>query len=114
MKEIKAYIRPDVLQYTVDRLEESGAKDITVVHVDAVGTMADVAKDAVRLFRKYHKKYSVIAKLELVCPDEQADMLMAIIRDTAHTGKFGDGRVFLGPVERVINIRTGEEGEGAL
>jgi nitrogen regulatory protein PII len=49
-----------------------------------------------------------------VCGDSEAESLIRIILETAHTGKIGDGRILVSNIERLINIRTGAEGEGAL
>ena len=114
MKEIKAYIRPNFLENTIKKLEEEGARDITVLRVDAIGTLADYEDDRRHMIRKYEEKYSKIAKLEIVCRDEEAEKYMSIIQKHAYFGEHGDGRIFLAPIERAINIRTGEQNEEAL
>jgi len=114
MKEIKAYMRPFFLDGTIEHLEREGAKDITVIRVDAIGAFADHESDRWHVIRKYLEKYSAIAKLEIVCLDEEADRFMRIIYEHGHTGERGDGRVFIQNVERALNIRTGEEGDEAL
>jgi len=114
VKEIKAYVRPELLETILKRLEEAGATDITVVRVDAIGRMADFEKDREHLWRKYSEKYSKIAKLEIVCTDARARPFMEIIKEAGHLGESGDGRIFLGPIEEVLNIRTGETGEKGL
>jgi len=116
MKEVKAYMRIEFLDSTIRRLEEAGAKDISVTRVDAIDGMADSEKDTRRwqMARKYNETYSSIAKLEIVCLDEQAMKFMRIIKEGGHTGERGDGRVFLSNIEYGMNIRTGEEGEKAL
>ena len=114
MKEIKAYVRPDRLTNIVSRLEQEGARDLTVTRVDAIGALADSEKDRLRFFRNYSEKYSDIAKIEIVCADSEVDRFVAVLRETSYTGERGDGRIFVVDVERAINIRTGEEGEKAL
>lgn len=114
MKEIKAYVRPEFLEDILSRLEEAGAKDITVIRVDAVGRMADYEKNRKHFWRKYREKYSQIAKLEIVCLDEHADDYMRIIREQGRLGESGDGRIFLGSIEQAVNIRTGQTGDEAL
>jgi len=94
MKEIKAYIRPILLDSTISRLEEVGVKDITVIRVDALGSLADSEMDQRHMFRKYKEKYSAVAKLEIVCQDSEAKRFMEIIKESAYTGERGDGRVF--------------------
>jgi len=114
MKEIKAYVRPDLLETIVRRLEEAGAKDLTVIRVDALGRMADFEKDRGHVLRKYAEKYSKIAKLEIVCLAEQADRFIGIIQEAGRLGESGDGRIFVGNIDRAVNIRTGQTGREAL
>lgn len=102
MKEIKAYMRPTFLDGTIEHLEREGAKDITVIRVDAIGALADHEGDRWHLVRKYSEKYSAIAKLEIVCLDEEAEHFMRIIQEHGYTGERGDGRVFLVNVERAV------------
>jgi nitrogen regulatory protein P-II 1 len=114
MKEIKAYVRPDRLASIVSRLEQEGARDLTVTRVDAIGALADTEKDRLRLFRNYSEKYSDIAKIEIVCADTEVNCFVGVLREASYTGERGDGRIFVVNVERAINIRTGDEGEKAL
>lgn len=114
MKEIKAYVRPMKLEAVLESLEEAGARDVTVIRVDAIGALADPRADVHHLVRTRREKYSAIAKLEIVCTDEEARRFVGIIRRHGHTGARGDGRIFVSSIERAINIRTGTEGEDAL
>jgi len=114
MKEIKAYVRPTFLDILIERLEEKGAKDITVIRVDALGALADQEFDRRHFVRKYADKYFKVAKLEIVCRDDQAKKFMQVIKEHGHTGERGDGRVFITNVEDAANITTGQEGEAAL
>lgn len=114
MKEIKAYLRPTQLEAVIAELEAAGARDMTVLRVDALGAIADPRADTHHLVRTHPERYSAIAKLEIVCTDEEAPGFVEIIRRHGHTGASGDGRIFVTTVERAINIRTGAEGEEAL
>lgn len=114
MKEIKAYFRPEFVDPVMDALEQNGARDLTVIRVDAFGPMADTATDEHRFVRKYAEKYSAVVKLELVCRDEDVTRFAEVIRKKAHTGQHGDGRIFIGTLDEAINIRTGETGSKAL
>ena len=114
MKEIKAYFRPQFVDSVVDALESAGAKDLTVIRVDAFGPLADAETDKHRFVHKYREKYSAVVKLELVCRDENAARFADVIRELAHTGQHGDGRIFIGMVDEALNIRTGETGSKAL
>ncbi len=114
MKEIKAYVRPERLSSIVSRLEQEGARDLTVTRVDAIGALADSEKDRLRLFRNYAEKYSDIAKVAMVCADAEVTRFVSVLREASFTGERGDGRIFVMNVERAVNIRTGKEGEEAL
>lgn len=114
MKEIKAYVRPEFLESIIRRLEEAGAKDLTVVRVDALGALVDFEMERWHFVRAYAEKYSQIAKLEIVCSDDQSDQFVRIIQEAGHLGESGDGRVFVSNIESAVNIRTGAEGDEAL
>ena len=114
MKEIKAYVRPELLETIIGRLEEAGARDITVVRVDALGALVDHEMERWHFVRTYAQKYSSIAKLEIVCNDEQSEQFTQIVQEAGHLGESGDGRIFVSNIERAINIRTGAKGEEAL
>lgn len=114
MKEIKAYINVEFLNAVIERLEEAGAKDITVISVDAVGKLAEHETPHGRFWPKYDEKYAKIAKLEVVCLEENAETYMEIIQQAARVGESGDGRVFLTSIEKAVNIRTGKTGREAL
>ena len=114
MKEIKAYVRPERLTNVISRLEQEGARDLTVTRVDAIGALADAEKDRLRFFRNYAEKYSDIAKVEIVCADAEVNRFVSVLRETSYTGERGDGRIFVLNIERAVNIRSGEEGEKAL
>jgi len=114
MKELKAYIRPTFLNTVIQELEKAGARDMTVIRVDALGALADSELDRWHIVRKYDEKYYRIAKLEIVCEDDKAGQFIDIIQEHAHTGEKGDGRVFVSWIEDGVNIRTGQRGPDSL
>ncbi len=114
MKEIKAYIRPLVANRIVKDLEEAGAKDLTLIRVDAIKPLPYQTREDEAALAKCVTRCSEVAKLELVCRDDEAKLFVELIRARAHTGQRGDGRIFVSEVEDVVNIRTGETGETAL
>jgi len=114
MKEIKAYFRPEFIDRVVEALEHAGARDLTVIRVDALGPLADASTNQHHFLRKYADKYSAVVKLEIVCRDEDAARFAEVIRQQAHTGQHGDGRIFIATVDDAVNIRTGEAGSQAL
>ena len=115
VKEIKAYVRPELLEAILPPLEEAGARDITVMRgVDALANLADQERDRWHFFRRYDEEYSGVAKLEIVCTDALSDKFVDLIRTHGHTGESGDGRVFVSTIDKAVSIRTGAAGEEAL
>lgn len=112
MKEIKAYIRTNVVERTVAALEAAKAPGITVTTVHPVGYGFDPNYFAGT--QDITKLYPAMAKVEVVCPDEDVDRLVGVISDKARTGFKGDGMIFVSPVKEAVKIRTGKKGEGAL
>lgn len=112
MKEIKAYIRTNVVERTVAALEAAEAPGITVTRVHPVGYGFDPNYFAGT--QDITKLYPAMAKVEVVCMDEDVDRLVGAISKKARTGFKGDGMVFVSPVGKAVKIRTGEKGEAAL
>lgn len=112
MKEIKAYIRIRMAHDVVDALERAGYCCLTVIDVSALGTLAD--PDASRYSVEFVKKYSKVAKIELICRDDDVDRVVEIIEKFGCTHQPGDGIIFVAPIECATKIRTGEKGESIL
>ncbi|MFQ6112798.1 MAG: P-II family nitrogen regulator [bacterium] len=112
MKEIKAYVRIRMVEQVVRTLEEAGFNRMTIIDVSALGKLAD-SKEA-KYSIEFVKKYSKMAKIELVCRDEDADKVVEVIQKNGCTHQPGDGIVFVAPVERAMKIRTADEGEHIL
>lgn len=112
MKEIKAYIRTGRADDVVHALEQAGVKGMTLIDVMAVGQNIDPKnyKFSIACVERYQK----VAKLEVVCADEEADRFVEVIRTAACTHSKGDGIISVSDVERAVKIRTGVEGEDAL
>ncbi|MFQ6108843.1 MAG: P-II family nitrogen regulator [Candidatus Aminicenantales bacterium] len=113
MKEVKAYIRSRKAEGVIRALEEAGISGMTLIDVMALGTTGIDPKDY-KYSIEYVKKYSKVAKLEIICPDEDVHKIVEIIRQKAYTGSRGDGMIFVSPVEMGIKIRTGAIGEEGL
>jgi nitrogen regulatory protein P-II 1 len=97
MKEIKAIIRPFLLDRVLDALHEiDGLPGVIVSEAHAVSV------------ERGHYEQVVKSKLELMVPDALAEVVLQVILKHAHTGNPGDGRIFVIPVEETIRIRTGE------
>lgn len=113
MKEIKAFIRRERGLAVVQRLRQADAPGITisVVHAAGYGDEPDYFVRDEDAFQRYPH---AMMKVEVVCSDEQADQLAAILQQTASTGHSGDGKIFVSDVREVIRARDGATGEEAL
>lgn len=112
MKKIEAIIKPFKLDDVVDALSEVGVEGITVSEVRGFGRQkgrTEVYKGA-----EYVVDFLPKIKIEVVLPGALVDSAVEAIRKTAHTGKIGDGKIFVLPVEAALRIRTGEKDEQAL
>lgn len=112
MKEVKAYLRCQKVEEVIEALEKTGVSGITLIDVMGLGALSDphAAKYSVECV----KRYSDVAKLEVVCRDEDVHDVLRTISDVAYTGRKGDGMIFVSPVEMAMKIRTGAVGEEGL
>jgi nitrogen regulatory protein P-II 2 len=112
MKLIKAVIKPFKLDDVREALSEIGIQGITVSEVKGFGRQ----KGHTELYRgaEYRVDFLPKVKLETVVSDEDVDNVVNAIRESANTGKIGDGKIFVVPIEQAIRIRTGEAGDDAL
>jgi nitrogen regulatory protein P-II 1 len=112
MKKIEAIIRPAKLEESQTALEAVGGRGMTVYDVKGRGLQCAEKQyyrgqeHSIDLFPK--------VKLEIVCQDESVENIISQIIKTCKTGKKGDGKIFVYPVERIIRISTREEGCAAL
>ena len=112
MKKIEAIIKPFKLDDVVDALSEVGIEGVTVSEVRGFGRQkgrTEVYKGA-----EYVVDFLPKIKIEIVLPDALCDGAVEAIRKAAHTGKIGDGKIFVIPVDQALRIRTGEKDEEAL
>lgn len=107
MKTVKAVIRPEKLEDVKEALEENGYFAMTVHEVKGRGAQKGICLQ----YRGNQIKVDMIPKtqIELVVGDEDVRPIIEIIRKSARTGKFGDGKIFVSPVEMVAAIRNDEE-----
>src|SRR5512143_1102117 len=112
MKKVEAIIKPFKLDDVQDALSKAGITGMTVTEVKGYGRQ----KGHVELYRgaEYSVNFVPKVKIELVVPDTSLDKILAVIEESALTGKIGDGKIFVLPVEEVVRIRTGERGEVAI
>src|SRR5512147_2628695 len=111
MKKVEAVIKPFKLDEVKDGLNAMGVQGMTITEVKGFGRQ----KGHVELYRgaEYDIAFIPKIKLEVVLADSLVEKAASIIEDKAKTGKIGDGKIFVFPLEEVIRIRTGEKGESA-
>jgi nitrogen regulatory protein P-II 1 len=112
MKKVEAIIKPFKLEEVKDALGEIGIEGMTVTEVKGFGRQ----KGHTEIYRgsEYTVDFLPKIKIELVLPDHRAEAAVAAIIKTAKTGKIGDGKVFISPVDEAIRIRTEEKGDHAV
>ena len=112
MKKIEAIIKPFKLDEVKEALQEMGIQGLSVIEAKGFGRQ----KGHTELYRgaEYVVDFLPKVKIELVIDDDQTDAAIEAIIGAAKTGKIGDGKIFVSPVEQAIRIRTGEEGAEAL
>lgn len=112
MKKIEAVIKPFKLDEVKDALNSIGVHGITVAEVKGFGRQ----KGHTELYRgaEYVVDFLPKVKLEIIAPDNLVAKIIETIETAAKTGRIGDGKIFVTPVEEVIRIRTGERGETAI
>ncbi|MDR2926468.1 MAG: P-II family nitrogen regulator [Azoarcus sp.] len=112
MKKIEAIIKPFRLEEVRESLSEIGISGLTVTEVKGFGRQ----KGHTELYRgaEYVVDFLPKVKIEIVLSDEAADQAVEAIIKAARTGKIGDGKIFVTPVEQVVRIRTGETGDAAI
>jgi nitrogen regulatory protein P-II 1 len=112
VKKIEAIIKPFKLEDVKDELADIEISGMTVTEVKGYGRQ----QGHTELYRgaEYIVDFLPKVKLELVVKDDDVDGAIDAIIKAAKTGKIGDGKIFVSPVERIIRIRTGEEDEEAV
>jgi nitrogen regulatory protein P-II 2 len=112
MKLVVAVIKPFKLDDVREALAEVGVQGITVTEVKGFGRQ----KGHTELYRgaEYVVDFLPKIKLEVAVGDDQLDRVVEAIQQSARTGKIGDGKIFVTPLEQVIRIRTGELDTDAL
>ena len=112
MKKIEAIIKPFKLDEVKEALHEVGIQGITVTEAKGFGRQ----KGHTELYRgaEYVVDFLPKVKLEIVLDDSLAERAVEAIQNAAHTGRIGDGKIFVSSIEEVIRIRTGETGSDAI
>jgi len=112
VKKIEAIIKPFKRDYVREALTDIGITGMTVTEVKGFGRQ----KGHTEVYRgaEYAVDFLPKIKMELVLRDDQVDQAVDVIIETARSGKIGDGKIFIFPVEEAIRIRTGERSDSAV
>jgi nitrogen regulatory protein PII len=112
VKKISAVIKPFKIDDVKDALLEIDISGMTITEVRGHGRQ----KGHTELYRgaEYNVDFVPKTEVSIVVPDDRTDEVVETIRKAACTGKIGDGKIFVSPIERVVRIRTGEEDREAL
>jgi nitrogen regulatory protein P-II 1 len=112
MKKVEAIIKPFKLEEVREALSAVGIEGMTVMEVKGFGRQ----KGHTEIYRgsEYTVDFLPKIKIEVIVPDDLLSRAVEAVVKTARTGKIGDGKVFVSPVEDVVRIRTGETGEMAV
>lgn len=112
MKKIEAIIKPFKLDDVVEALQEVGIEGLSVTEIKGFGRQkgrTEVYKGA-----EYVVDFLPKVKLEIVVSDALVEPAIEVIQKSAHTGKIGDGKIFVSTIDRAVRIRTGEKNDEAL
>ena len=112
MKMIVAVIKPSRLDAVLEAVTEAGASGLTVTEVRGYGRQK--GKTEVYRGAEYEVKLLPKVKLEIAVPDDISESVLAAVARAANTGKIGDGKIFVLDLEKVMRIRTGEQGAAAI
>jgi len=112
VKKIEAVIKPFKLDDVKEKLTDIGIRGITISEVKGFGRQ----KGHTELYRgaEYVIDFIPKIKIEVVVSDDMVAQAIEVINEAAKTGRIGDGKIFIIPIDEVIRIRTGETGENAL
>ncbi|PLX87639.1 MAG: transcriptional regulator [Desulfuromonas sp.] len=112
MRKVEAIVKPFKLDEVKEALNEIGIQGITVSEVKGFGRQ----KGHTELYRgaEYVVDFIPKIKMEIIVADDMVEQVVNTIADAARTGRIGDGKIFVTPIDDVLRIRTGERGEDAL
>lgn len=112
MKKVEAIIKPFKLDQVKEALNQIGLQGMTISEVKGYGRQ----KGHKEIYRgaEYVVDFIPKIKLEIVIDDDRVQAVVDKIRQAAHTGKIGDGKIFVISVEEAIRVRTGEKGKDAI
>jgi|TARA_B110000438_G_C15378737_1_gene463821 nitrogen regulatory protein P-II 1 len=113
MKKIEAIIKPLMLSSVKEALHEIGLSGMTIFDVKGFGRQrgqdSGLEKNSV-----YNDEFHAKIKIEIIIEDSIVEKAMQTIKNAAYSGKIGDGKIFVSPIEQVLRIRTGEKDSDAV
>ena len=112
MKRVEAVIKPFKLEDVKEALSEIGVTGMTISDVKGYGRQQGHSE----LYRgaEYVVDFLPKIKIDLIVKEEDVEKVIEAISESARTGKIGDGKIFVSPIEKIVRIRTGEENEEAI
>ncbi len=112
MKKIEAIIKPFKLDEVKEALQAAGVQGLTVTEAKGYGRQ----KGHTELYRgaEYVVDFLPKVKIEIVVSDSMAEKIVEAVKTAAHTGKIGDGKIFVTQVDSALRVRTGETGDAAI
>lgn len=112
MKKIEAIIKPFKLDDVKEALNEIGIQGMTISEVKGYGRQ----KGHKEIYRgaEYVVDFIPKIKIDIIIASEMADQVVDVIQRAANTGKIGDGKIFVSPIDQVVRVRTGEKGKDAV
>ena len=112
MKKIEAYVRVNMAEGVVAALAAAGSHDFSLVEVRRI--MSGLPRETYDFSVSLGGSFEPMVRFDIVCRDENADRLVAAVRKAATTGRPGDGKVFVLPVDEAVRIRNDQRGDAAL
>ena len=113
MKKSEAIIKPFKLSLVKENLHEIGLSGMTVLDVKGFGRQRG-QDGGLEGDSAYNDEFHVKIKIELIVEDSIVEKAMSAIKNAAYSGKIGDGKIFVSPIEQVLRIRTGEKDSDAV
>jgi nitrogen regulatory protein P-II 1 len=112
MKRVEAIVRPTKVGDVCSALDKAGHAGIMISEIEGHGTQKGLEQQL--RGKTYKVDFLTKARIELVVKDSDVDTFIKVICDSAFTGKVGDGKIFVHPIENSVRIRTREQGDVAL
>jgi nitrogen regulatory protein P-II 1 len=114
MRKITAYIHDFMTQKVTDALRDENVHGVTVIKCEGFGRRVSVEDGGDYLDKDVEIGFAPKTKIEIICRSEESDGIIEVIREAAHTGRHGDGKIFVSAMLDVMDIRTGNKGEDVL